>query len=206
MSREEDSKSEEDQVLAGLSDYLEWKERERDWVPVQCKWMDCTRWTSTGFYCPQHAAEVCFLEVKTSSVAGGGDGLWTLKAIQKGVVVCEYAPEAPVEKERNGNLPNSFSVYVQGLPKASYIDGWNPVHGYGRFINDLDYTPTAYSDTRQNVKPVLAGATVQMIATRNIRAGEELSYRYGEEYWKQVHSLVKLRKAIERYLGGEEKQ
>jgi uncharacterized protein len=108
-------------------------------------------------------------EVKRTAT---GLGLFATKEIPKGTRLLEYTgpliPNEEVDK-RNGK-------YFFGVNKKWSIDG-SPRTNLARYINH---------SCRPNAEAVLSGKRVWIWARRNIKAGEEISYHYGKEYFDGV--------------------
>lgn len=106
------------------------------------------------------------LRVKRSSA---GLGLFAGEDIPKGACVIEYVGRVISKEEEY----SSKSKYLFEISKSKTIDGkprWNKA-GY---INH---------SCRPNCEPDIHKGRVFIIAIRGIKAGEELSYDYGKEYF-----------------------
>jgi uncharacterized protein len=98
-----------------------------------------------------------------------GLGLFAGADIPKGTCIIEYVGRTITEAEAY----TSNSKYLFEITKKKTIDGrprWNKA-GY---INH---------SCRPNADPSIYKGRVYIMATKNIKAGEELTYDYGKEYW-----------------------
>jgi SET domain-containing protein len=108
-------------------------------------------------------------EVKRST---RGLGLFTRKRIPRGDLVVEYT----------GLLLPSEEAYRRGGRYLFEVNSRWIIDGAGRenisrYINH---------SCRPNCEPRTRGIRVLIYARRNIRAGEELSYDYGKEYFDEL--------------------
>ena len=101
-----------------------------------------------------------------------GLGLFALKTIPKGKRIIEYTgpliPNEEVEK-RSGR-------YFFGVNSKWSIDG-TPRSNIARYINH---------SCRPNAEAIISGRRVWIWSRRNIKAGEEIAYDYGEEYFEDI--------------------
>lgn len=98
-----------------------------------------------------------------------GLGLFAGEDVPKGACIIEYRGRTISEEEAY----SSRSKYLFEISKTKTIDG--AARGNrARYINH---------SCRPNCEPVIHKGRAYIMARRNIRAGEELSYDYGKEYW-----------------------
>lgn len=108
------------------------------------------------------------LKVKRASA---GLGLFALEAIPKGACVVEYVGRVLSREEEY----TSRSRYLFHVSEKKTIDGaprWN----LARYINH---------SCRPNCEIEYWRSRVFVMARRNVKPGEELSYDYGKEYFDQ---------------------
>lgn len=107
------------------------------------------------------------LKVKRSSA---GLGLFADEPIRRGDFVVEYWGEVipdDVADDRN-------SKYLFRVEGGKTIDGGTRKN-LARYINH---------SCKPNCEPEMDGKRIFVYAKRNIKEGEELTYNYGKEYWK----------------------
>ena len=101
-----------------------------------------------------------------------GLGLFALEPIPAGRRIIEYTgpliPNAEVERRRTGK-------YFFGVNTKWSIDG-TPRSNTARYINH---------SCRPNAEAIVTGRRVWIWSKRKIRAGEELTYDYGKEYFDE---------------------
>ncbi len=108
------------------------------------------------------------LKVKKSAT---GKGLFTLDPIPKGSCIIEYTGK-PVKEE---NLYKINCKYLFEVDKNKTING-NIPSNIARYINH-SCKPNCEADGPKGKAFILA--------LKNIKAGEELTYDYGEEYFDE---------------------
>lgn len=101
--------------------------------------------------------------------ARSGRGLFALEPIPKGACIIEYL--GPTLKEED--WLNSRNRYLFEVTKKKTINGWNK-ENTARFINH---------SCRPNCEIEIRKGRVFVMAKRAIKAGEELAYNYGKEYF-----------------------
>jgi SET domain-containing protein len=109
------------------------------------------------------------LKVKRSSA---GLGLFAMQDIPKGACVIEYTGNLITQAQ----YEQSNSLYMFDVGKVWVIDG-SPRWNTARYINH-SCLPNCYVDQR--------GLRVFIVSKRAIKAGEELSYNYGKEYFDDL--------------------
>ncbi|OGM92835.1 hypothetical protein A2333_00555 [Candidatus Wolfebacteria bacterium RIFOXYB2_FULL_49_7] len=105
------------------------------------------------------------------SRAGAGLGLFATADISKGTFIIEYTGEkiANAEADRRGGR------YLFNINTKWTIDGKGH-HNTARYINH---------SCRPNCESRVAKGKVTIHSIKNIKSGEELSYDYGTEYFKE---------------------
>ena len=109
------------------------------------------------------------LVVKKSSA---GLGLFVTAPIKKGAFIVEYVGPYLTEDEAN----KKGGKYLFALGKKWTIDG-TARSNLARYIN--------HSCVGTNCEPIQYANRIKIKAKRNIKAGEELLYDYGKEYFDE---------------------
>ena len=101
-----------------------------------------------------------------------GLGLFTLESIPKGKRIIEYTgPLRP-----NEEIEKSRGKYFFGVNSKWSIDG-RPRSNTARYINH---------SCRPNAEAIITGRRVWIWSKKNIKAGEEITYNYGKEYFAEI--------------------
>jgi SET domain-containing protein len=101
-----------------------------------------------------------------------GLGLFTLRPIPSGKRIIEYT--GPLIS--NEEVDKRRGRYFFGVNSRWSIDG-SPRSNIARYINH---------SCRPNAEAFVSGRRVWIWSKRNIKAGEEITYNYGEEYFKDL--------------------
>lgn len=102
---------------------------------------------------------------------GAGLGLFARIDIKKGTFVIEYTGE----KITNEEADRRGGRYLFNIDSKWTIDG-KKHHNTARYINH---------SCRPNCESRISGGKVKIYAIKNIKAGEELAYDYGTEYFEE---------------------
>ncbi|MEI6508181.1 MAG: SET domain-containing protein [Bacteroidota bacterium] len=127
------------------------------------------------------------LYVKKSKIPKSGKGLWTSIDIKKGGVVCEYEGEKLTWKEclkRNEAL-EGFGAYYFYITSKNCIDAQNTLWSLGRYANDAAGFGRI-DGLRNNSCYEIRKGKPYIVASRNIKANEEIFVGYGKEYWEAI--------------------
>lgn len=102
-----------------------------------------------------------------------GLGLFTTASISRGAFIIEYTGEKvnEAEKDRRGGQ------YLFALNEEWFLDGKGREHT-ARYINH-SCRPNCYAELTEDE------THVYIYAKRAIKAGEELTYHYGKEFWEE---------------------
>ena len=103
--------------------------------------------------------------------AGAGLGLFAKADISKGTFVIEYTGE----KITNAEADRRGGRYLFNINSKWTIDGKGH-HNTARYINH---------SCRPNCESRISGGKIKIYSIKDIKAGEELSYDYGKEYFDE---------------------
>jgi SET domain-containing protein len=109
------------------------------------------------------------LQVRRSRIAGRG--VFAGAPIERGQRIVEYKGRLLTKKQ----FDRSRSNYLFEISRTMTIDGWIPGN-VARFINH---------SCRPNCEAYNWRGRIYIKARRGIKAGEELSYDYGPDYFSQ---------------------
>jgi SET domain-containing protein len=122
-----------------------------------------------------------YLYLQASNIPNAGTGLFTAIKIYKDEIVSTYQGEIITNKEAKIRAEAGDDQYFIDISPARILDS-KPVEGFAKYANDAkgkeshgikNNTKIAFKSRKQ----------VCLIATRNIKAGEEILCSYGKEYW-----------------------
>ena len=127
------------------------------------------------------------LYVKKSKLPNAGKGLWTNTEIKKGEVVTEYEGEKITWKEclkRNENQ-KGFGAYYFYVNSKNCVDAQYTLWVLARYANDAAGFGRA-EGIRNNCKYEVRKGKPYIVATRNLKPGDEVFVSYGKEYWDAI--------------------
>jgi uncharacterized protein len=127
------------------------------------------------------------LSIKKSQIPAAGLGLWAEKDFKRGDVIVSYDGERITIKEcekRNTALEGGGSYYLF-ISKTKCIDAQHTLSAKGRYANDAKGL-TRIDGLRNNARYEAIKGQAFIIASRNIRSGEEILVSYGRSYWNTM--------------------
>jgi len=129
------------------------------------------------------ALEEDYLYIKTSQIVNAGNGLFTAIKIYKDEVIAIFKGEIIPDAEAKLRASNGNDKYFINMLDGSIMDSM-PTDCFAKYANDADgYTSSNYYN---NSKIALDEENnVCLIATKNIKAKEEIFCSYGKKYWKK---------------------
>lgn len=131
------------------------------------------------------------LYVKKSKLPNAGKGLWTNTEIKKGEVVSEYEGEKITWKEclRRNENQKDFGAYYFYVNSKNCVDAQHTLWVLARYANDA----AGYARVeglRNNCKYEIKKGKPYIVATRNLKSGDEIFVGYGKEYWDAIRESL----------------
>jgi hypothetical protein len=137
------------------------------------------------------------LIVKKSKIPGSGKGLFTTKAIKKGVKIIKYRGEEIGWSEYNKRVKRDEDGYLFYFNKKRCIDAFHTLQYKARYANDANGF-TRIKGLKNNSEYEIFGDDCFIVSTRNIKAGEEIYTDYTKDYWDSMNYNYKLKKSQEK--------
>lgn len=122
------------------------------------------------------------LIIKKSNLPGAGKGLFTNKAIAKGSKIIEYRGEIIGYNEYRRRAKKEVDQYLFYLRRDLCIDAMHTPQYKARYANDAKGI-TRVKGLRNNSDYIIYGDKCFIVASRNIKAGEEIFVNYTKSYW-----------------------
>ena len=122
------------------------------------------------------------LIVKKSRLPGAGKGLFTTKAIKDEQRVIEYRGEIIKWKDYNERVKANKDGYLFFVRRDYCIDAYNTPQYKARYANDAAGL-VKIKGIKNNCVYETEGDRCWIVATRDIKAGEEIFVDYTKEYW-----------------------
>lgn len=127
--------------------------------------------------CPTHVVEKFGVAVRKSSIEGAGLGLYTLRAIRKGELICPpYLGKILTKKELDDIYGEGSAPYTLELRKDTYVDAACQ-RSWAAFINHAPHKVA-------NAKFAVYRGVANVRATRNIEPHSEILVNYGKDYFR----------------------
>lgn len=117
------------------------------------------------------------LQVKPSNIPGAGQGLFAAREFEQGEVLCAYTGVVYPSREAWKRPDKSYLMKLGG---GKYVDALHSPEVLARYINDCRGHRGGFN-VQFDKRPEENKANV--VAMRDIRAGEELYVNYGRMYW-----------------------
>ncbi|MFY8019946.1 MAG: SET domain-containing protein [Bacteroidia bacterium] len=124
------------------------------------------------------------LEIKKSKIPGAGKGLFTTKLIKRGERVIEYTGEVITWKEcqERNEKKDGFGAYYFYISEKKCIDAEHVLDSLARYANDAAGF-VRIPGVRNNCRYEVIKNRAYIIASRNLKPGDEIFVAYGKEYW-----------------------
>jgi len=122
-----------------------------------------------------------YLYIKESQIEGAGKGLFTAIKIFKDEVISVFRGEILTSIEIKKRMKNNADNYFINMVDGRIMDSMN-VKCFAKYANDAE--GISKSTFKNNSKISLdENDNVCIVASRNIKAGEEIFCSYGKQYW-----------------------
>jgi SET domain-containing protein len=130
------------------------------------------------------------LIVKKSQLPGAGKGLFTTKPIKKGTKIIEYRGEIIEWKEYRKRVKEEKDGYLFFIRRNKCIDAYNTPQYKARYANDANGI-VRVKGLKNNAQYEIHNDKCYIVATRDIKAGEEIFVDYTKEYWDAIRYNIK---------------
>jgi SET domain-containing protein len=123
------------------------------------------------------------LYVDNSNIPGAGLGLFSKKNFEKGEIICEFSGDLIDEFEVNNRNKDGRGDYFVNMGDNLTLDS----HDYdcmAKYANDAE-GPKRIPGLKNNSEIILYSDDYSacIVATKSIKAGEEILVKYGSSYW-----------------------
>lgn len=130
------------------------------------------------------------LLIKKSNLPGAGKGLFTTKAIRKDSKIIEYRGEIISYNEYRRRARNEVDQYLFFLRRDLSIDAMHTPQYKARYANDAAGI-NRVKGLRNNSDYIIFGDKCFIVASRDIKAGEEIFVNYTKSYWDYMRKREK---------------
>jgi len=129
------------------------------------------------------------MEIRLSTVKGAGKGVFASVDIEQNTLIMSYIGTVSTNLSCDLTSDSNFHLgwFTTNKVSKELIINTDRSCNAARFINNWD------KDHPENCTPVIGVAdkelTVVLVATKQIKKGEELFYEYGDSYWNSDKQL-----------------
>ncbi|WP_452224293.1 SET domain-containing protein-lysine N-methyltransferase [Lacinutrix chionoecetis] len=126
------------------------------------------------------AQESEYLYIKPSQIKEAGNGLYTAITIYRNEIISIFTGEIINATEAEKRIQQELDRYFIVLLDGTILDSMH-TNGFAKYANDA-----LGSSFKNNAKITLDDdENVCLMATKKIKAGEEIFCSYGKSYWKK---------------------
>jgi len=137
------------------------------------------------------------LIVKKSQIPGSGKGLYTTKAFKKADKIIQYRGEEIGWKDYKERVDKDEDGYLFFFNRNKCIDAFHTPQFKARYANDANGF-TRIKGLKNNSQYEIFDKDCFIVATRDIKAGEEIFTDYTKDYWDSMRHNYKLKKKQEK--------
>ena len=145
------------------------------------------------------------LIIKKSKIPGSGKGLFTTKAIKKEARIIQYRGEEIGWGEYLKRVKKDEDGYLFYFSKKRCLDAFHTPQYKARYANDANGF-TRIKGLKNNTEYEIVGDKCFIVATRDIKAGEEIFTDYTKDYWDSMSYNYKLKKRQEKAAESKKKK
>jgi hypothetical protein len=135
------------------------------------------------------AQEEDYLYIKTSQIPNSGKGLFTSIDFEKNEIISQFKGKILSERESQRRADRNEDGYFMELPSGEILDCKN-TKCFAKYANDAEGTKTNFKNN--SYIGLDDEDNVVIVASKKIKAGDEIFTSYGKEYWKNYLSKNKI--------------
>ncbi len=131
------------------------------------------------------------LSIKESSLLNAGQGLWAERDFKRGDIICKYEGEKVTWKEccRRNDAYENICAYFFYITERNCIDAQYNMDSFARYANDAAGI-SRIKGIKNNSYYKIIRKEPYIVASRNIKAGEEIFVAYGRAYWNSIRKSL----------------
>ncbi len=136
---------------------------------------------------PILAAEADYLYIQASQIANAGNGLFTAIPIFKNEIISIFKGEILTQKEAQSRIDNLQDGYFINMLNGKIMDS-RLIDCFAKYANDADGNrhPANQFLFKNNAIITLSDKQeICIVATKKIKAGDEIFCSYGKGYWNR---------------------
>jgi SET domain-containing protein len=136
------------------------------------------------------AFEEEYLIIKESAIPNTGMGLFTLIPIYKHEIISVFTGDVISNSQALKRAQKGNDGYFINMPNGKILDSMH-THCFAKYANDAK----GFIETDFNTNSVITlddDGNICIVATRNIKAGDEIFCKYGYRYWRNYRRKMKV--------------
>lgn len=133
------------------------------------------------------------LIVKKSQIPGSGKGLYTTKPLKKEAKIIEYRGEIIGWKDYKERVDRDEDGYLFYFNRNRCVDAFHTPQYKARYANDANGF-VRVKGLKNNSQYEIFDDKCFIVATRDIKAGEEIFTDYTKDYWDSMKYNYNLKK------------
>lgn len=133
------------------------------------------------------ANESDYLFKSQSQIPNSGNGLFTAITVYKGETIAIFRGVILTDKQANELVSKGEDQYFISLLNGSILDSMS-TECFAKYANDVEgsYNSPFKNNSKIGLDEI---GNVCIIATRNIKSGDEIFCSYGKRYWQKHKGL-----------------
>jgi len=139
------------------------------------------------------------LYLKKSLIPGAGKGLFVKNEVKRGEIVCEYEGEIVPWSVCEKRADEGHEGYAFFITKNRCVDAYFTKEAMGRYANDakgIGRVEGLRNNAQYEIKTRKGEKRVFIVATRTIKANDEVLVDYGKDYWKNLNKAKDLMEKV----------
>jgi SET domain-containing protein len=139
------------------------------------------------------------LYLKKSLIPGAGKGLFVKNEVKKGEIVCEYEGEIVPWSVCEKRAEEGHEGYAFFITKNRCVDAYFTKEAIARYANDakgIGRVEGLRNNAQYEIKTRQGEKRVFIVATKTLKANDEVLVDYGKDYWKNLNKAKDLKEKV----------
>ncbi len=139
------------------------------------------------------------LYLKKSLIPGAGKGLFVKNEVKKGEIVCEYEGEIVPWSVCEKRAEEGHEGYAFFITKNRCVDAYFIKEAIARYANDakgIGRVEGLRNNAQYEIKTRQGEKRVFIVATKTLKANDEVLVDYGKDYWKNLNKAKDLKEKV----------
>lgn len=149
------------------------------------------------------------LYLKKSLIPGAGRGLFVKNEVKKGEIVCEYEGEIVPWSVCEKRAEEGHEGYAFFITKNRCVDAYFTKEAIARYANDakgIGRVEGLRNNAQYEIKTRQGEKRVFIVATKTLKANDEVLVDYGKDYWKNLNKAKDLKEKVKSEIDNVQKK